>query len=76
MRVSGARFAIIGRRLRKGGRLRVRIRGRSKVIRLRGKPRHRDVLYVSGRLPKGAHTLKLKALDRAPVEIDAVAVVP
>ena len=76
LRVSGSRFAIIGREQRRGGRLRMRILGRSKVIRLRGKPRHREVLYTSARLPRGTHTLKLEALDRAPVEIDAVAVVP
>lgn len=74
--VDGARFAVIGRRLKKGGRLRMSILKRSKVKRLKGTSKHREVLYVSARLPKGPNTLKLKALDDAAVEIDAVAVIP
>lgn len=74
--VDGARFAVIGRRLKKGGRLQMSIRNRSKVKRLAGTPKHREVLYVSARLPAGPSTLTLKALDKAAVEIDAVAVIP
>ena len=74
--VDGARFALIGRRLRDGGRLRMSIAGRRKVKRLRGTSGDREVLYVSARLPAGTKRLRLEALDEAPVEVDAVAVIP
>jgi len=74
--VDGARFAVIGRRLKEGGRLKMSILNRTKVKRVRGAAKHREVLYVSARLPRGVHALKLKALDDAAVEVDAVAVLP
>ena len=76
VRVRGSRVALIGRRLRRGGRVRLTIGGRSKVLRLRGRARFRDVLYLSAPMRSGAHTVRLKTLDRAPVEIDAVGVLP
>jgi hypothetical protein len=76
MRFRGSRVALIGRRLSKGGRLRVRVDGRAKTVRLRGKPRFRQVLFLSRRLSPGRHRLGFRAVGGGPVELDAVAQVP
>jgi hypothetical protein len=76
LRFRGSRVALIGRKLPKGGRLRVRVDGRSRVIRLRGRPRFRSVLFTSARRAPGSHTLRLKSLGGGPVEIDAIAPIP
>jgi len=76
MRFRGRQVALIGRELRRGGRLRVTIDGRSRTLRTRGRSGHRDVLWVSRRLRAGSHTLRLRSLDGGPVELDAVAVSP
>lgn len=73
MSFSGRRVALIGRKLRRGGRLLVTIDGRRKVLRLRGRPRQRSVLYLSAPRGHGRHSLRLKALGGGPVEIDAIA---
>ena len=73
MAFRGRRVALIGRKLRRGGRVRVTIDGRSKVLRLRGRPRHRSVLYTSSPRRPGRHTLRVSALGGGPVELDAVA---
>lgn len=76
MRFEGTAVAVIGRKLPKGGRLRVSIDGRSRVIRLRGTPRFRRVLFTSKRRARGTHTVRLKALGGGKVEIDAIAPLP
>jgi hypothetical protein len=76
MRFSGRRIALIGRRLPKGGRLRVTIDGHSRTVRLRGKARYRQVLFVSRGLRAGSHRLRFVAAGGGPVELDAVAPVP
>jgi hypothetical protein len=76
LRSHGRAVALIGRRLPRGGRLRVTIDGRSKVIRLRGRSRFRQVLFTSRRRDPGIHTLRLKALGGGKVEIDAIAPIP
>jgi hypothetical protein len=69
----GRRVALIGRKLRRGGRVRVTVDGRSKVLRLRGRPRHRSVLYTTAPRRPGRHTLRVIALGGGRVELDAVA---
>jgi hypothetical protein len=76
MRFRGRQVALIGRELRRGGRLRVTVDGRSRMLRTRGRSGHRDVLWVSRRLKDGSHTLRLRSLGGGPVELDAVAVSP
>jgi hypothetical protein len=76
MRFTGTRVALIGRRLPRGGRLRVRVDGRAKTLRLRGKSSYRRVLFLSRRLRPGRHVLRLRALGSRPVELDAVARFP
>jgi hypothetical protein len=76
MRFNGTRVALIGRRLPKGGRLRVAVDGRSRNLRVRGRSGHRRVLWVSSRFASGAHTLRLRSLGGGPVELDAVAPSP
>jgi hypothetical protein len=71
----GTRVTLVGRRMRRGGRLRFTVDGKSRILGLRGKARFRSALYHTGSLPAGAHTLRLKALDDSrPVELDALAV--
>ena len=69
---SGDSVALIGRRMRRGGGLRVSIDGRRRVLRLRGRPRHRRVLLARRGLGPGRHVLRLRALGGGPVEIDAI----
>ena len=76
MRFSGRRIALIGRRLARGGRLKVVVDGRARVISTRGKARYRSVLFTSRRLAAGEHTVTVQALGRNPVELDAVAPLP
>lgn len=76
LRFRGRRVALIGRKLARGGRLRVTVDGRSKVLRLRGRSVHRSVLWTSRRLAAGAHTLTIRSLGGGTVELDAVAPSP
>ena len=76
MRFRGTQVALIGRKLARGGRLRVTIDGRSRTVRARGRSGHRGVLWVSPRLRSGAHVLRLRSLGGGPVELDAVAPSP
>ena len=69
---SGDSVALIGRRMRRGGRLRISIDGRAFVRRMRGAPRHRRVLFERHGLGPGRHVLRLRALGGGPVELDAV----
>ena len=72
----GARVALIGRKLPKGGRLRVTLDGRSRTLRLRGRSAPRGVLWTSRQLQPGAHSLGIRTLGRGTVELDAVAPSP
>jgi hypothetical protein len=76
VRFRGTQVALIGRKLPKGGRLRVTLDGHSKVLRLRGRSSHRSVLWVSRRARAGAHVLRFRSLGGGPVELDAVAPSP
>jgi hypothetical protein len=76
LRFSGRRVALIGRKLPRGGRVKVTIDGKTRVVSMRGKPRFRSVVFTSRRLAAGEHTLNLQALGRNPVELDAVAPLP
>lgn len=76
MRFRGTQLALIGRKVAKGGRLRVTIDDRSRALRVRGRTGHRSVLWVSPKLDPGAHVLRLRSLGGGPVELDAVAPSP
>jgi hypothetical protein len=73
LRFQGRRVSLITRRLPKGGRLRVSVGGRSKVLNLRGRSAYRQVLWTSRRMRHGAHVLRIRSLGGGPVEVDAVA---
>jgi hypothetical protein len=68
--------ALIGRKLARGGRLRVTLDGRSRVLRARGRSAHRSVLWTSRRVQPGDHSLGIRTLGRRTVELDAVAPLP
>jgi hypothetical protein len=68
----GDSVALIGRRMRRGGPLRISIDGTTAVRRMRGAPRHRRVLFERDGLGPGRHVLRLRALGGGPVELDAV----
>jgi hypothetical protein len=76
LRFLGTQVALIGRKLARGGRLRVTIDGRSRTLRARGRTPHRSVLWVSRRLVPGSHVLRLRLLGGGSVELDAVAPSP
>jgi hypothetical protein len=76
LRFTGTKATIVTRKLRNGGRVRITVDGKSKVVSLKGKSRFRRTLVGSGKLEPGRHTLRVTSLGRAPVEIDAVAITP
>ena len=73
LRFAGRSVSLIGRKLAKGGRLRVTVDGKSRTLRLRGRSGPRTVLWTSPRLGSGSHVLRLRTLGGGPVELDAVA---
>jgi hypothetical protein len=76
LRFTGSGATIVTRELPNGGRVRIAVDGDSKVVSLKGKSRFRRKLIGTGKLEPGRHTLRVTSLDRAPVEIDAIAVRP
>jgi hypothetical protein len=76
MRFRGTQVALIGRKLAKGGRLRVTVDGQSRTLQVRGHTAHRSVRWVSRKLKPGSHVLRLRSLGGGPVELDAVAPSP
>jgi hypothetical protein len=76
LRFSGRSAALIGRRVRRGGRLRVSVAGRSRVLALRGRSGPRALLWRSRRLADGPHVLRVRSLGGGPVVLDAVAPQP
>jgi hypothetical protein len=70
---TGRRVSLIGRRIPKGGRLRVSVGGRTKALNLRGRSAPRQALWTSRRMRDGAHVLRIRSLGGGPVEVDAVA---
>jgi hypothetical protein len=73
LRFQGRRVSLISRRMPKGGRLRVTVDGRGKVVSLRGRSGARQVLWTSRRMRAGSHVLRIRSLGGGPVEVDAVA---
>ncbi len=72
----GTRVTLVGRKLRRGGRLRLTLDGDSRVLGLRGEPSHRSILWRSRKLSPGEHTLSVRTLRGGLVELDAVAPSP
>ncbi len=74
MRFRGTQVALIGRKLAKGGTAaRDGRRQEPDAARCAAAPVTASVLWVSGKLAAGAHTLRLRSLGGGPVELDAVA---
>ncbi len=76
LRFRGTGLSLVGRELPKGGRLRITIDGKRKSTSLRGRSPYRSVVWTSGALKAGAHTVVLRTLGGGPVELDAVAPTP
>jgi hypothetical protein len=76
LRFTGTQATLVTRKLPKGGRVRMTVDGSSKVVSLRGRTRFRRQLVATKALAPGEHTLRIRSLGRAPVEIDAIAVKP
>jgi hypothetical protein len=76
IRFTGTQATLVTRKLRRGGRMRVTLDGASKVVSLKGRSRFRRKLIATRTLEPGEHTLRVKSLGRAPIEIDALAVRP
>jgi Domain of unknown function (DUF4430) len=73
---TGTQATVVTRKLPAGGRVRLTVDGKSKVVSLRGRGRFRHKLIASPTLAPGKHTLRVQSLGRAPIEIDAMAVSP
>jgi hypothetical protein len=76
VRFSGIGAAVIGRRIRDGGRVRVTLDGKSVVRRLRGRDSHSRILVRTRRVRPGRHVLKLRTLGGGPVAVDAIGIEP
>ena len=77
LRFGGTQVALIGRKLRGGGRLRVTIDGRSRVLRrARPHPAPERAVGEPDGSATGSHVLRLRSLGGGPVELDAVAPSP
>jgi hypothetical protein len=76
VRFRGRGAALIGRRLRHGGRVRVTVDGWTTVRRLRGRDAASRILIGTKALKQGNHVMKLRTLGGGPVAIDAVGVEP
>lgn len=77
LRFTGRSVAVIGRKLARGGRLRVSVDGgKARTLRLRGRSAPRSVLWQSSTLRDGDHVLRLRSLGGGPVQLDAVAPQP
>jgi hypothetical protein len=73
---TGTGATLVTRKLSFGGRVRLTVDGRSKVVSLRGKSKLRRTLVSTRRLKPGRHTLRITSVSRRPVEIDAIAIRP
>jgi hypothetical protein len=76
LRFKGRSVALIGRKLPKGGRLRVSVEGKSRTLRLRGRSAPRQVLWQSRKFAGGEHVLRIRSRGGGPIELDAVAPQP
>jgi hypothetical protein len=70
----GDRVALIASSSPRGGRLLLSLGKRSSVVSLKGRRRHRRVVFRSRVFRVGVHALRLRSLSRAPVDVDAVGV--
>jgi hypothetical protein len=73
LRFSGRSVSLIGRKLPRGGRVRLSVDGRSRVVSLRGRTPHRSLLWTSSDLADRNHVLRIRSLGGGPVELDALA---
>ena len=69
---TGTRLRVIGPRLRRGGRLEIRVDGVRRSVSVRGRG-ERAVLFDSGTLDAGRHRVVVRALGGGPVMLDAIA---
>jgi hypothetical protein len=76
LRFTGTQATLVTRKLPRGGKLRLTIDGRSKVVDLGGRGRFRRKLVAIQAGEAGPHTLRIVSLGAAPVEIDGIAVTP
>jgi len=74
LRFTGTGATLVTRTLPRGGRVRITVDGKSKVVSLKGRGRFRRKLVEAPSVPAGAHTLKITSVGDAPVEIDAIAI--
>ncbi len=73
---TGTRATLITRVLPFGGRVKLTVDGKSRIVKLRGKGGLRKKLVATPVLKPGRHTLRISSVGRNPIEIDAVAVAP
>ncbi len=76
LKFKGTQATLVTRKLPRGGKVRVTVDGKSRVVSLRGKSKLRRTLVDSAKLGAGDHTLRVTSLGKAPVEIDAIAIRP
>ena len=74
LRFRGTRVALIAPRRLNGGLVRVDLDGRSRVVSLRGDSVARRVVFRSRVMRPGAHRIRVVALGRGRIAVDAVAV--
>jgi len=76
LRFTGTQATLVTRALPRGGRVRISVGDRSRVVSLKGRGRFRTKLVATPELERGEHTVRIVSLGRAPVEVDAIAIRP
>ena len=71
---SGTRVALVAPRSFAGGRVRVTVAGRTRVVSLRGDAIARRVVFRSRVMRPGVHRIRVVSVGGGPVAVDAVAV--
>lgn len=70
----GSRVALIARRTPRGATVRVTVDGRTRLVRLRGPDRFRQVVFRSTELHQGLHRFSVETATLGIADFDAVAV--
>jgi glycerophosphoryl diester phosphodiesterase len=70
----GTRASLIAHRSRRAGRVLITLAGRSHVVSLRGRSRHRRVVFRSRRLLSRRHVLVIRSLGGGAVDLDAIGI--
>jgi hypothetical protein len=74
LRFGGLAATVVATRTPRGGRVRVLLDGKERIVSLRGRQALRQVVFRSRLLRPGRHALRLETLDRGIVDLDGIGI--